>query len=249
MSDKSSCITAKRSERNPAVLILTLNQPQQRNAMSADLVAALLSALEAAASDGETQTILLRGAGKGFCSGSDLAGLASMSAEGRQRFEADSGRLARAICDHPLPIVAAVTGFAIGGGLTLAAACDFVVSEADAKWSLPEVPIGLFPAWGLEQVVDRIGRSAARRLAFGADMLDGRRAAEIGLVDMLADDVIEVAHQQSTKLAALPMQQSAAVKSYFATAPRTATADARANELFIAACGSSAAASLFAKYR
>ena len=146
------------------VALLTMNRPAQRNAMSAELVQGLIEAFTALDTDPEVRVVILTGAGNGFCAGSDLAGLAGMDAAGRQNFEAASGWLARLISALSKPVVAAVDGFAIGGGLTLATACDLVVSQRSAKWSLPEVPIGLFPAWGMAPVVDRVGRPAA--LAF-----------------------------------------------------------------------------------
>ena len=153
------------------VLILTLDRPEQRNAMSAALVEAMIATLEAL--DPSVRAVMLVGSGRGFCAGSDLAALAAMDNDARSVFETDSARLALLIAAIDVPVIAAVHGFAIGGGLTLAAACDIIVTTADANWSLPEVPIGLFPAWGLGAVEERVGRPAARRLSWGIDTLDG----------------------------------------------------------------------------
>jgi enoyl-CoA hydratase/carnithine racemase len=227
---------------------MTLNRPDSRNAMSRRLVDECLDWLDHAAGDESVGAILLAGAGRGFCAGSDLAGLAGMDDIGRSSFEADSGRLARAMMVHPRPIIAAVHGVAIGGGLTLAAACDVVVTAPDAKWSLPEVPIGLFPAWGLEAVTLRVGRVRARRLSWGIDMLDGVGAAAIGLADTVADDPFAEAFAIARRLAALPVAQSAAVKRYFAQERVGEAADAKANALFMTACDTSEAAASFEKY-
>lgn len=215
------------------VLRLTLNRPERRNAMSMGLVTALEDALRRAESDGDARAIVLDGAGGGFCAGSDLSGLGTMDDGARRDFEAASGRLARALLIHPLPVVAAVAGFAIGGGLTLAAACDIVVTTAAAKWSLPEVPIGLFPAWGLQPVIDRIGIPAARRLSWGIDTHDGTAAQALGLADVLADDPLAEAVAVATRLAALPAGPSRAVKTYFADEALHAAGDARANRHFM----------------
>lgn len=232
----------------PRVRLLTLSRPESRNAMSCELVAECLDRLDQAGRDEHIGAILISGAGRGFCAGSDLAGLAAMDDAGRSVFEADSGRLARAITAHPKPIAAAVHGFAIGGGLTLAAACDVVVTAPDAKWSLPEVPIGLFPAWGLETVTLRVGRARARRLSWGIETLDGRQAAAIGLADRVADDPFAEALAIARRLAALPGAQSAAVKRYFMQAREGEAADAEANALFMAACGTPEARAIFARY-
>lgn len=235
-------------ETDARVRLLTLDRPESRNAMSRVLVEECLDWLGRAARDDGIGTIVIRGAGHGFCAGSDLAGIAAMGDAGRSAFEADSGLLARTMVAHPKPILAAVHGFAIGGGLTLAAACDVVVSDPAAKWSLPEVPIGLFPAWGLEAVTLRVGRGAARRLSWGIDTLDGAGAAAIGLADVVADDPLAEALAIARRLAALPARQSAAVKRYFAQDRTGEAADAKANALFMAACATPEAAASFERY-
>ncbi|WP_179044948.1 enoyl-CoA hydratase/isomerase family protein [Sphingobium lactosutens] len=229
------------------VILLRLSRPQQRNAMSVAIVADVLNLLGSTAGQA-AGAIVIVGEGRGFCAGSDLTALAGMDMPERSVFEADCGRLARALTAHPCPVIAAVHGFAIGGGLTLAAACDIVVSTADAKWSLPEVQIGLFPAWGLEAVTMRAGRTRARRLSFGIDTLSGAEAAEAGLVDLVADDPLGEAMAIAGRFAALPLGQVAAVKNYFAVERQGEEADRHANRLFIAACDSDQARVSFQRF-
>jgi enoyl-CoA hydratase/carnithine racemase len=229
------------------VVILTLNRPASRNAMSPDMVTGLIAALESTVV-AEKSAIIMRGAGKGFCAGSDIALLARMSPQERRNFEAESGRLARYIAAHPLPVIAEVHGFAIGGGLTLVAACDVVITTQDAKWSLPEVPIGLFPAWGLQAVAARTGIPAARRLAFGIDVIDGRRAVELGLADEITADPAMLTSEITQRFAAMPRDQTAAVKAYFAPGGKWQEGDARANDLFEAASASRQAKATFARF-
>lgn len=235
-------------DSDPRIRLLTLDRPESRNAMSRALVDSCLAWLNDAAGDPEIGAIVMHGEGRGFCAGSDLAGLAAMDDAARSAFEADSGRLAQKMMAHPKPIVAAVHGFAVGGGCTLAAACDWVVTSADAKWSLPEVPIGLFPAWGLAAVTLRAGRVAARQLSFGIDTLDGTEAAAIGLADIVADDPMAEALAIARRLAALPAMQSAAVKRYFAVERTGEAADAEANALFMAACSTAQAEASFDRF-
>ncbi len=219
------------------VAILTMNRPRQRNAMSAELVALMIAASRQAAEDPCIGAILLTGAPPGFCAGSDLVGLAAMDAAARSQFEAESGRLARLFGELPIPVIAAAAGFAIGGGLTLATACDLVVTEEPARWSLPEVPIGLFPAWGLHAVVARAGLPVTRRLAWGLETLTGGQAVQLGLADHLAEtDVVKDALRRAQALAALPRPQLAAVKTYCRANPAGADADALANQLFMQMC-------------
>lgn len=231
------------------VAILTMNRPAQRNAMSSELVDRLIATLIALDEDAAVRAVLLEGAGPGFCAGSDLAGLAGMTDGERSRFEAESGRLARLIAHVGTPVVAAVQGFAIGGGLTLAAACDIVVTEPTARWSLPEVPIGLFPAWGLGIVAGRTGRPTARRLSWGIDTLDGTEAVRLGLADQLADGPVrDAALGIAHRLAALPAAQAKAVKRYFAADPHGEEADMLANQLFMQATRSPEAIESFRRF-
>jgi len=234
---------------NDGVALVTMNRPAQRNAMSAELVEVLIAAslrLDAAAS---VRAVVLAGAGPGFCAGSDLAGLARMNAAQRGAFEAESGRLARLLGALSKPVVAAAKGFAIGGGLTLAAACDIVVTEAAARWSLPEAPIGLFPAWGLASVVERVGKPAARRLSFGIDTLTGVEACQIGLADVLAQgEVLDASLDIAAKLAALPPVSAACVKDYFFANLGGEAADDLANRLFMHTTQTEAAEASFRKF-
>jgi hypothetical protein len=137
------------------------------------------------------------------------------------------------------------------GGLTLAAARDIVLTAASsAKWGLPEVPIGLFPAWGIGSVVRRVGVTSARRLAFGTDTLDGREVHALGLADeVIGGDVLAAASKRAEPLAALPSAQTQAVKRYFATYCADEAADIASNSLFIDLSGSPEARANFRAFR
>lgn len=237
-----------RIEQAGPVAQVILSRPDQRNAMSPVLVAELTDCLARLDADAAVRAIVISGSGRGFCAGSDLATLATMDTAGKHAFEAASGRLARMIWTMETPVIAAVAGFAIGGGLTLATSCDLVVTGPDAKWSLPEVPIGLFPAWGIDSVVIRAGRQRARRLCWGIDTLDGTGAADFGLADMVAGDPLAAALDLVEKLAALPPESARAVKRYFAPAGPLAGADEAANALFARCCETPEATASFTRF-
>jgi enoyl-CoA hydratase/carnithine racemase len=238
-------------EIKDGVAWVEMNRPAQRNAMSDALVAGLIGAFTRLGGDAAVRAMVLAGAGRGFCAGSDLAGLAAMDDAGRRRFEAESGRLARLLGALPQPVIAAVDGFAIGGGMTLATSCDLIVSEAGAKWALPEVPIGLFPAWGIASVVHRVGRPVAKRLSWGIETLSGTEAYDIGLVDyVVASDARAKAGEIAAQLATLPAVQAGFVKQYFAATSTAGDeeADAAANDFFIRATATEEAAASFLKF-
>jgi enoyl-CoA hydratase/carnithine racemase len=217
------------------VATVTIRRPAQRNAMSAELVRDLIDTLVSLEGDRNNRVIILTGSESGFCAGSDLGGLARMDEPTREMFEAQSGKLGRLLGELPIPTIAAVHGYAIGGGMTLATSCDLIVAQRSARWSLPEVPIGLFPAWGIESVVDRVGRTAAKRLAWGIDTLSGDEALRLGLVDVVVeDDPVRTARDIAVKLAALPQPQAGYVKEYFLKTGALCReeSDAVANALF-----------------
>lgn len=228
---------------------LLLSRPSKRNAMSMELVEALAGGVTSLNDDCDIGAIILAGEGAGFCAGSDLAMLAGMTDTERMAFEAESGRVARLMAQCPKPVIAAAHGFAIGGGLTLATSCDVVITDTNSRWSLPEVVIGLFPAWGIGSIVVRAGIPAARRLSWGIETLSGAQAFELGLADQLADDVHAAAVALADKLAALPRPQTAAVKRYFAPLMPDRTTDDRANALFMEAAATAEAALSFGRYR
>jgi enoyl-CoA hydratase/carnithine racemase len=232
------------------IAVLTMNRPAQRNAMSDELVHALIDTFTELDANTDIRAVILTGNGNGFCAGSDLGELARMSCAERQNFEAASGRLARQISALSKPVVAAVEGFAIGGGMTLATSCDLIVSQRFAKWSLPEVPIGLFPAWGLASVVDRVGRPVARRLSFGVEVLTGDDAYRLGLVDFLVEtDCLSKAREIAGQLAGLPSLQSSLVKEYFALNFLAGEdSDHMANRLFMRATLTGVAEASFRKF-
>lgn len=220
--------------------IVSLNRPQRRNAMDRDLVAALVQALRRLDADSDIAAIVLTGEAPGFCAGSDLRYIGRLSLEEMCRFEAETGDMARLVGFIRKPVIAAVEGFALGGGFILATSCDLVVSADSARWHLPEVPIGWLTPWGLGALVSRVGAVAARKLCFASEAFDGREAKRLGAVDHLA----EPGHARSTaialaqRLANLPAAAVSGTKHVFA--PRIAglseALDVQANEAFAANC-------------
>ena len=176
----------REEDRGPARWLI-LDRPQQRNALSQSLIAALRDALARADLDPAVRAIALAGAGdKAFCSGMDLAAGASdpqagllAAHEARRSYAAlllDFTRLGK-------PVVASVNGAVMAGGLGLLASCDLAVAADEATFGAPEVDVGLFPYMALAPLSRCIGRRAALDLALTARRIDAREACAIGLVN------------------------------------------------------------------
>ena len=169
------------------VATVTLDRPAALNAISTDLAVALAGALEPLATDPAVGAVVLTGAGeRAFCAGADLRERGGFDDHGwlvqREAFRRGFAALRRC----PLPTVAAVFGFALGGGAELALACDLVVAADDAVFGLPEVRLGLVPAGGGTQLlVRRVGRSAAKDLVLTGRRVDAAEAHRLGLADRL----------------------------------------------------------------
>lgn len=219
-----------------AVAVLTVNRPNRRNALSEETVLELKRHLDETESDPAIRATIITGSAPGFCAGSDLKELATMDLRGMCRHEADTARFCRSISQLKKPVIAAVEGFALGGGFVFAASCDVIVSSRGCRWHLPEVQIGWIPPWGLETLVARLGPVAARRLTWGSEPLDGAEAHRIGLADFLCDDgaALDTALELAQRLAALPDVAVAAVKEYFAphAGANGETGDVIANRMF-----------------
>jgi enoyl-CoA hydratase/carnithine racemase len=176
------------AEQEDAVLTLTLNRPQVRNAIDMPLRIALAELLEKAMADPGVRVVILTGAGGAFCSGGDVATMRRQPvSEARPRAEA-AARVIRAIWHGPKPVIAAVEGSAFGGGAALALACDRVVATQDAVFSTSFTGVGLAGDMGIfASLPARVGPSVARQLLLLPKRLSGSEAHALGMVDELVE--------------------------------------------------------------
>ena len=163
---------------------ITIDRPPV-NAMSRAVVAALESALDALATDATTRVALLRGAGtRGFSAGADISEFPALLEPKADARGEGIQRLADRVEAFPKPIIAAIHGFCMGGGLEIALACDIRIAAEDARIGLPEVRIGILPGGGGTQRLPRaVGPGRARLMILSGEPISGRRAAEWGLVE------------------------------------------------------------------
>ncbi|WP_420454867.1 enoyl-CoA hydratase/isomerase family protein [Rubrivirga sp.] len=173
------------SHQSGPVLTLTLDRPEVRNALSAELVERLTDALVAAGRDDAVRVVVLTGAGRAFSAGADLAALqalATASAEANLRDSETLARLFETVTTLPKPVVAKVQGHAIAGGCGLAAVCDVSLVADGVKLGFTETRIGFVPAIVAVFVVRKLGEAAARDLLLRGHLIDAAEAARIGLV-------------------------------------------------------------------
>jgi enoyl-CoA hydratase len=182
--------------RHGPVLVIRLNRPEARNALTPALLSGIGTAVAEAESDPEIRAVVLIGTGdRAFCAGMDLR---SFSAGGDFGGAADTGaagyhRLLRG--KVTVPLVGAANGTAIGGGLELLLGCDVIVSSDRSRFGFPEVKRGLFPAGGGTFIGTRIPLSVALEMVLTGDLIDATRAADLGLVNAVvpADQVLSAA--------------------------------------------------------
>ncbi len=173
------------SEPAPGIVRLTLNRPEQRNALDAPLIDALHGAVLQHGARASTRVLVIGATGSAFCAGADLNAMLALGRGTRATSVADAGRLAQlllALRDCPKPSLAVVQGAAFGGGMGLAAACDVAVGSAEARFRLPEVQLGLVPAVISPYVLEAIGLRQARRYFLSGEQIGAERALELGLL-------------------------------------------------------------------
>jgi enoyl-CoA hydratase/carnithine racemase len=184
-------------EARGPVRTITLNRPQQRNALPPSDWLHLRTVLQEIAADRGARVIVLRGAGgRAFSSGYDIGALRELEEQGIVLSTPDDPfeiALA-AVVEHPLPIVAMVGGYAVGGGCTLAVGCDLRIVAASARFGMPPAKLGLvYSATELRPFVDLIGPSRTKWMFFAGRLIDAERALQIGLVDeVIPDEDLEV---------------------------------------------------------
>jgi enoyl-CoA hydratase/carnithine racemase len=180
MSDQPAVLL----ERRERVLVITLNRPDQRNAVNAAVAAGIAAALDELDAEPELSVGVLTGAGKGFCAGMDLKAFVA----GESSWVGDRGFAGITQRAAAKPLIAAVEGFAVAGGLEVALACDLIVASRGAKLGIPEVKRSLVAAGGgLLRLPRVLPRNIAMELALTGDPIEAERGHELGLVNRLAE--------------------------------------------------------------
>jgi enoyl-CoA hydratase len=177
-------IAADGSEGGGTIRILTVNQPKALNALSEEVVADLTAVVEDTGRSSAVRGLLITGAGKAFVAGADITRMAGMTPEQAMVFSGRGHAFGELLTALPIPTLAAVNGFALGGGCELALACDFIYASENAKLGQPEVKLGVIPGFGgTQRLLRRVGLARALELCMTGDMIDAAEALRIGLVN------------------------------------------------------------------
>jgi enoyl-CoA hydratase len=188
------------TERRDRILLITLNRPDARNAVNLAMAEAMDAALTELDSEDDLSVGVIAGEGKGFSSGMDLKAFAS----GERPWAGERGFAGIVQKPAEKPLIAAIEGFAVAGGLEIALACDLIVAAKGAKLGIPEAGVGLFAAGGaLLRLPRRVPYGVAMELALTADPITAEQAQEYGLVSRLAEPgaAVDVAMELAERIA------------------------------------------------
>lgn len=174
-------------EKSDGIATITLNRPEALNAFSKEVIEEILHALEDIRNDETIRVVVLTGAGeKAFSAGADIKGMIGMNALKARELSLMGERLCLALENLEKPVIAALNGYAVGGGLEVAMSCDLRIASESARVGQTEINIGLIPGWGGTQRLTRlIGRTKAKELVFTGRMIDAKTAEQLGIMNMV----------------------------------------------------------------
>lgn len=191
-----------------AIGTLTVDRPKALNALNPDTLREMMRCLRDARRHAALRAIVLTGAGeKAFVAGADIAAMSTMSVLEAREMSRLGQRVTSAIEDLSIPLIAAVNGFALGGGMELVMACDLVVASERARFGQPEINLGIIPGFGgTQRLARRIGAPRAREMIYGGEMIDAETAYRWGLVNRVVkpEDLLPEARKLAAALAGKP---------------------------------------------
>ena len=189
-----------RCEKQDGIAIVTIDRPEALNALNSTVITELEQVVAALESDRDVRCLILTGEGRSFVAGADIGEMSTLTKEGGEAFGKHGNDVFRAIETLPIPTIAAVNGFALGGGCELALSCDIILASEKAKFGQPEVGLGITPGFsGTQRLPRRVGVAKAKELIFSGKMIKADEAEKIGLVnavfapEALMDGALEMA--------------------------------------------------------
>jgi enoyl-CoA hydratase len=197
-----------RFETEEAIATLTVDRPKALNALNPDTLREILHCLGEIQGQAGVRALVVTGAGeKAFVAGADIAAMSTMSVIEAREMARLGQRVTTAIEDLSIPVIAAVNGFALGGGLELVMACDLVVASERARFGQPEINLGIIPGFGgTQRLARRVGAPRAREMIYGGEMIDVETAERWGLVNRVVkpQDLLAEARKLASSLVGKP---------------------------------------------
>lgn len=195
-------------EKEGAVGLLKINRPKSLNALNPATVKEISACLDEIQQDGSIRCLIVTGEGdRAFVAGADISAMVTMTATEGHAFSALGLGVMRRLETLPIPVIAAVNGFALGGGTELALACDLIIAADKAKFGQPEINLGIIPGFGgTQRLARRIGLPRARELIYSGDMIDAETAFRMGLANKVVPlaELLNEAKALAQKLASKP---------------------------------------------
>jgi len=204
-------------EREGAVGVVRLNRPEKRNALDLTMRAAIAEAVTELTQDAAIAAIVISGGEQVFAAGADLSLLVDKGAQ--DVADIDLGQYWAPLKKCPKPVIAAVSGFALGAGCELVMMCDIIVAEPSARFGQPEAKVGIMPgAGGSQRLIRAVGKPVASLMLMTGEMLDGERACQLGLVSELVGEGESLARAKQLGVAAsrMPTKALRAIKRVLA---------------------------------
>jgi enoyl-CoA hydratase len=191
-------------DRHDAVVVVTIDRQEALNALNLETLTELRDRLRELSEDTAAHVVVLTGAGeRAFVAGADIKYMSGLGPDEAKEWGALGHEAALLLEEMPKPTIAAINGFALGGGCELALGCDLRYAASNARFGQPEIDLGIVPGWGGTQRLARVcGLGVAKELIFTGRQVDAKEALRIGLVNAVADPVLEHALEVAGKLAA-----------------------------------------------
>ncbi|MDO5665801.1 MAG: enoyl-CoA hydratase-related protein [Bacteroidia bacterium] len=196
------------------IATITINEPEKLNALNTQILSELNSAFDMLATDADVRVIIITGAERSFVAGANIQEMAEMNYEEAKVFGAKGAAVFRKIETCPQPVIAAINGFALGGGSELALACDIRIASEKAKFGQPEVGLGITPGFsGTQRLARIVGQAKAKELIFTGKVITATDALQIGLVNQVVApeslmDEVKTMAESIAKQAPIAVQKS-----------------------------------------
>jgi len=176
-------------EKKEHVALLTFNRPEVLNALNTTVATESLDALQNIENDPDVRVLILTGAGRSFVAGADIAEMQAKTPQEARIYSELGHRFMNTLQNLPQPVIAAINGFALGGGLEVALACDIRIASEDAQFGLPETILGIIPGWGATQRTARlVGTAKTKEMIFTGRRIKADEALSMGLVNQVVPD-------------------------------------------------------------